>query len=119
MEITAIIEIVGLVVIPVLMGLLGYFIRTIDNKIEEHKENCGKDMVELKDEMKIAVRRDDHIREIDRIDKDINNLRVDVNKGFDILRIQMQEDKKEIRAQMQEDKKEVITAIANAIANSK
>lgn len=92
------IELVGLIVVPIVSAVLGYLLKTLNDKIANNKLTADRMFEQLEQDIRTAHRKDDHIRDVDRIDRDITNLRVDVTKGFDILRTQMSDDKKELLA---------------------
>ena len=76
----------------VVLAIIGYFVKVQNDKHEQHNRRYEK----LQNELETVHRKEDARREVDRIDRDISNLRDDVSKGFDRLYETINANKKEL-----------------------
>lgn len=78
------------------LALGTYLLKTLNDKIQDNKQAADQDLQNLAIELKQTHRKDDALREIDRLDKDLLNLRNDISKNFDVVREQRTRDKDEL-----------------------
>lgn len=90
-----------LVIATVAVPITGYVLKTLHDKINDHREDCERRSALMAAELRAAQSKEDAIRSEARIDRDISNLRIDVSKGFDRLYETLSENKKELLAAIQ------------------
>lgn len=90
------IEIVGMVVVPICLAVIGYFVKALHTQIKEQADSANQRFSELTADMKQTQRKDDTVREFGRVDRDLDRMQTDIDKLINILRAQMAEDKREL-----------------------
>lgn len=87
---------IGILVTPILIAVTGYIFKTLNGKISANKADTDRKLEQMDAELRSVQQKEDAVREIARVDRDLANLRDDFSKGFDRLYEAMADNKKEL-----------------------
>lgn len=89
---------IGVIVVPILIAVTGYIFNALNNRISANKADTDRKLEQMDAELRSVQQKEDAVREIARVDRDLANLRDDFSKGFDRLYEAMSENKRELLA---------------------